>query len=52
MEKIEEATKKYNSFYISILIAYDGQVEITEAMKSLGKERCSQLNFKKIRKHL
>ncbi|MCL7401387.1 MAG: polyprenyl diphosphate synthase [Thaumarchaeota archaeon] len=58
LEKLEEATNNYCSFFINIAVAYGGRAEIVDATKSIaskvlrGELRIDDINEQVIEKHL
>ena len=58
LERLEEATSKYNNLYLNVAIAYGGRAEIVDASKKLIKDVLSrkvsvdEINEKVLEKYL
>jgi len=51
MDKIQEETSKNNKFHLTVLLAYDGKVELEEGVRSFVKSK-DKISFENIKKHI
>ena len=58
LDKLDEATKNYDSHFLNIALAYGGQYELVDAVKKIGEKiksgelKVEDVNKKEIESHL